>query len=175
MSRNYLWPIVMGIVGLILCTMATLTLVQGFGGWHASFEGPGSVDLEIPEAGDYRLWHESKAIIDGRLHVVDDELPAGTVIEFTDDRGRTVPLQSMSGSMSQEIGEARRVAVGRIEIDEAGNYTANVSGLEEPRKFRLSEIRFLEHFLRALLFALPGLMLAIAALVWAIVIATRRR
>ncbi len=175
MSRSYLRPIVTGIAGLILCAIATLTLLQGFAGWHTSFQAPGSVETEIPEPGDYRLWHESKALIDGRLHIVDDELPAGTVIEFSDERGRTVPLKSISGSMSQEVGQTRRVAVGRIEIAEAGVYTATVRGLEEPRKFRLSEIRFLKHFLRALLFALPGFALAFAALVWAIVIATQKQ
>jgi hypothetical protein len=175
MLRIYRWPIAMGIAGLILCAMASMTLIQGFGGWHTSFEAPGSVDIQIPEAGEYRLWHESKTLIDGRLYVVDDKLPAGTVIGFTDSRGRSVPLDTDSGSMYQESGEMRRVAVGRIEVPEAGIYTASITGFEGPRKFRLSEIRFLEHFLRALLFALPGFALAIAALVWAVVISTRRQ
>ncbi|RFF26991.1 MULTISPECIES: hypothetical protein [unclassified Wenzhouxiangella] len=175
MSRRYRWPVIAGVAGIILCALASWTFIQGFGGWHTSFQGPGTVTVEIPEAGDYRLWHESKTIIDGRLQVVDDELPAGTVIEFKNAGGTTVPLKSIGGSMSQEIGNARRVAVGRVEIPEAGTYMANIAGFADPRKFRLSEIRFLEHFLRALLFALPGMLLAITGLVWAIVISTRRR
>lgn len=174
MLRDYRWPILAGIGGVILCALASLTIIQGFGGWHTSFQAPGSIDIQIPAAGDYRLWHESKTIIDGRLHVVDDELPAGTVIEFATARGTTIPLQATNGSMSQEIGNTRRVAVGWIEIPEAGTYTATLSGFSDPRRFRLSEIRFFEHFLRALLFALPGMLLAITALVWAIVVATRR-
>jgi len=175
MSRRYTWPIVTGLAAVVLCAMASITFVQGFGGWHTSFLGPGSVDVEIPAPGDYRLWHESKAIIDGRLQVADDKLPAGTVIEFTNHQGATVPLQSDSTSMGQEIGNTRRVAVGRVEVPEAGTYTATLAGFEDPRRFRLSEIRFLEHFLRALLFALPGSLLAITALVWAIVVSARRR
>lgn len=174
MSRRYLWPIVMGIAGVILYVLASLTVMQGFGGWHTSFQGPGSINIEIPAAGDYRLWHESKTIIDGRLHVIEEELPAGTVIEFTNARGTTTPLQPIRGSMSQEIGNTRRSAVGRVEIPEAGAYTATITGFSETRKFRLSEIRLLDHFLRALLFALPGTLLAITALVWAIVISASR-
>lgn len=174
MLRRYRGPIITGVAGLILWAMASLTFVQGFGGWSTSFQGPGSVEIEIPGAGDYRLWHESKTLIEGRLHVVDDELPAGTVIEFTNARGATTPLQAIGGSMSQEIGNTRRVAVGWVEIPAAGSYTVTATGFAEPRKFRLSEIRFLEYFLRALLFALPGALLAITGLVWAIVVATRR-
>lgn len=173
MFRRYRWPSVMGIVGVTLWAMACLTLVQGFAGWSTSFQGPGSIDIEIPGAGDYRIWHESRSIIDGRLQVVEDELPAGTAIEFTNVEGATIPLQSIQGSMSQEIGNTRRVAVGRVEIPTAGTYTVTATGFADPRKFHLSEIRFLKYFLRALLFALPGALLTIAALVWAVVIASR--
>lgn len=175
MSKKYRWPILMGVIGIGLCIVAFWIFIQGFGGWSTSFLGPGSVKIEIPAAGDYRLWHESKTIIDGRLHVVDDELPAGSVIEFSDAGGSAIPLQPTRVSMSQQIGSTRRVALGRIEIPEPGNYTASVTGFEQPRKFRLSEIRFLDHFLRAMLFALPGMLLAMAGLIWAIVVAARRR
>lgn len=175
MSKNYRWPIVMGIAGVGLCIFATWIFIQGFGGWNTSFQGPGSVTIEIPASGDYRLWHESNTNIDGRLYVVDDELPAGSVIEFADASGTTIPLQGTRGSMSQEIGSTRRVALGRIEIPGRGNYIVSVTGFEQPRMFRLSEIRFLEHFLRALRFALPGALLAMAGLIWAIVIAARRQ
>ncbi|NEZ04951.1 hypothetical protein G4Y73_12405 [Wenzhouxiangella sp. XN201] len=174
MLRRYRWPIVTGIAGLILWALASLTFIQGFGGWSTSFQGPGSADIDVPGSGDYRLWHESRTIIDGRLQVVDDELPTGTAIEFTNARGATIPLLSIRGSMSQDFGSTRRVAVGRVEIPAAGTYTVTTTGFADPRKFRLSEIRLLEHFLRALLFALPGALLTIAALVWAIVIASRR-
>ncbi len=175
MSGNYRWPIALGILGLILFLAATWTFVQGFGGWHTTFQGPGSVELEIPAAGDYRLWHEAKASIDGRLQVVDDELPAGSTVEFSDARGTVVPLEPARSNMSQEIGSTRRVAIGRIEFPDAGTYTVSTAGFDEPRQFRLSEIRFLDHFLRALLFALPGTVLVIIALIWGIVIAVRRR
>lgn len=174
MSKSYRWPIVMGVAGIGLCVVASWIFMQGFGGWNTSFQGPGTVTIQIPAAGGYRLWHESKSTIDGRLFVVDDELPSGSVIEFADTSGITIPLQSIGGSMSQEFGSTRRVAIGRIEIPESGSYTASVTGFDQPRMFRLSEIRFLDHFLRALLFALPGTLLAMAGLIWAIVIAARR-
>ena len=175
MSNSYRWPILLAIVGIGLCVMGFLSFIQGFGGWSTSFQGPGVVTVEIPAAGDYRVWHASKATIDGRQYVFDDELPAGSVVEFTDARGNAIALQSMRGSMSQEIGSTRRVALGRIEIPEAGSYTVSITGVDQPRMFRLSEIRFFEHFLRSLRYALPGALLAMVGLVWAIVIAVRRR
>jgi hypothetical protein len=175
MPDTYRWPIVLSLVGLILFLMATWTFVQGFGGWHTTFQGPGLVEVEIPAAGDYRLWHEARTIIDGRLHRVDDELPSGATIEFTDARGNTVPVQSVRGSMSQELGNTRRVALGRIEFPAAGTYTASFTGFEKTRQFRLSEIRFLDHLLRALLFAVPAVLLFMTGLIWGIVMAARRR
>lgn len=163
-----------GIAGLILFALASLIVMQGFAGWHASFAGPGSASFAIPEPGDYRLWHESSTVIDGRLQVVEDELPDGAVVEFKDARGNTVPLQAQQSSMTQEIGDTRRLALGRIEIPEAGNYTVTIRGFEDARKFRLSEIRFFEHFLYALLLALPGTLLFIIGVAWATVVAARR-
>ena len=175
MSGSYRWPIVLGIAGLALFILATWTFVQGFGGWHTTFQGPGTISVEIPEAGDYRLWHESKTTIDGKLQVVDDELPSGSSIEFTDARGATTPIEPIRGNMSQEIGNTRRVALGRIEIAEPSTYNVTITGFQEPRQFRLSEIRLLAHFLRALIFALPGTILVIIALIWGITLAFRRR
>ena len=174
MSGSYRLPVVLGIAGLVLFILATWTFVQGFGGWHTTFQGPGTVSIEIPEAGEYRLWHESKATIDGRLNVVDDQLPSGSSIEFTDARGAVIPIESIRGNMSQEIGNTRRVALGRIEIAEPGAYNITITGFQETRQFRLSEIRLLDHFLRALIFALPGTVLVIIALVWGIALAIRR-
>jgi len=175
MFRTYRWPIALGLVGLILFLVATWTFVQGFGGWHTTFQGPGQIEVEIPAAGDYRLWHEAKTVIDGRLHRMDDELPSGTTIELTDARGNIVPLQSSRGSVTQEVGNTRRIALGQIDFPAAGTYTARITGFEDPRQFRLSEIRFLDHFLRALLFGLPGALLFMVGVIWGVVIAVRRR
>lgn len=174
MSKTYHWPIALCAVGLILFLVATWTFVQGFGGWHTTFRGPGQVAVEIPAAGDYRLWHEAKTIIDGRVHSVDDELPSGASIELADGRGNTIAIQPIRGSMSQEIGNIRRVALGRVEFPAADTYTATMTGFDDQLQFRISEIRLFEHFLRALLFALPGGLLFMIGLIWGIVTATRR-
>jgi hypothetical protein len=174
MQTTYRWPVALTIAGLVLFLVATWVFVQGLGGWHTTFQGPGSIGVEVP-AGDYRIWHESKTVIDGRLHRVDDELPAGATLEFADMAGNIIPIESIRGSMSQEIGNTRRVALGRIELPEAGRYTITMSGFDEPRQFRLSEIRLFEHFLRALVFGLPGALLFMTGLVWAIVNLVRGR
>jgi len=175
MTRKNRWPILMGLFGIALVLVGAWTLAQGFGGWYVSFQGPGSVQVEIPEAGDYRLWHESRTTIDGRVHVVDDDLPSGASIEISDRQGQVHSLRPLRGSMSQEVGTTRRVGLGHVEIPEAGTYSVTISGFEEPRSFRISEIRFFEHFLRAMVFAVPGSLLVLAALIWLIIGAIRRR
>ncbi|QOC22392.1 hypothetical protein IC757_15495 [Wenzhouxiangella sp. AB-CW3] len=173
MSKQYYWPLALGVAGLVLFLAATWTMIQGFGGWHTTFQGPGSVEIEVPAGGDYRLWHDSKTMIDGRVHEVDDDLPSGSSLRFTDTDGDRVPVEPVRGSMSQEIGDSRRVAVGRIEFPAAGTYTAISEGFDDTRQFRLSEIRFFEHFLRALLFGIPGAALFVVALIWGIAVSVR--
>jgi len=175
MTGSYRWPIMIGLLGIALVLVGSWTLVQGFGGWHATFQGPGTFQVDIPQAGDYRLWHESQTSIDGRAHRVDDELPSGTSIEVTDHQGQTIPIQMSSAKISQEVGSTRRVAVGEIEFPDSGAYNVAISGFDGTRSFRLSEIRFFEHFLRAVLFAIPGALLILLALLWIIIKAVRRR
>jgi len=175
MFRKFLWPILLGISGLVLFGTATWTLLQGFGGWHTTFQGPGTVEVDIPVAGDYRLWHEPKTTIDGRLRVVDDELPSGSTVAVNDSGGNTIALHPVRGSMTREIGSTRQVAIGRIEFPGAGSYNISITGFDQPRQFRLSEIRFLDYFLQALLLGLPGAVLFLAGLIWGIVIAVRQR
>lgn len=172
-SKRAAWPIILAVVGLVLLVFATATLIRGFGGWSQSFEGPGKTAIELPSAGDYRLWHVSEAFVDGRMHAVDDQLPAGATIEFRDEDGRKLQLEPASGSMSVESGNTRRVALGRLNIERAGVYTATVSEIDERRRFRLSEIRFLDHLLRALALGFVGTVLVLAAVAWAIVVTTR--
>ncbi len=173
MFRNLRWPIMLGISGLALFGAATWTLVQGFGGWHDTIQGPGPVEVQIPFAGDYRLWHEQKTSIDGRLQVVADNLPSGSSVEVNDLQGNIIPLRPVRGSMTQEVGGTRRVAIGHIEFPYAGTYKLSITGFDEPRQFRLSEIRFLDNLLRALLFAVPGTLLFMSGLIWGILAAAR--
>lgn len=172
-SKRVAWPIMLAVAGLVLLVVATATLIQGFGGWSRSFDGPGETAIELPSAGDYRLWHVSEAFINGRMHAVDDTLPDGATIEFRDEDDRELQLEPASGSMSVESGNTRRVALGQVRVDRAGVYTATVSGIDERRRFRLSEIRFLDSLLRALAWGFVGTVLVLAAVAWAIVVTTR--
>lgn len=172
-SKRVVWPIVLAVAGLVVLVLASAVLIGGFSGWSQSFDGPGETTIEFPSAGDYRLWHVSEAFIDGRMHSVDDDLPAGTTLEFRDPGGRLLDLEPASANMSVESGNARRVAFARVHVDRPGMHTATVSGIDEPRRFRLSEIRFLDHLLRALGLGAIGTVLVVVAVVWAIVISAR--
>ncbi len=169
-SKRVAWPIMLAVAGLVLLVFATVTLIRGFGGWSQSFEGPGETVIELPSAGDYRLWHVSEAFINGRMHAVDDKLPAGTTIEFRDADDRQLQLEPASGRTILRTGHTRRVTLGSLQVDRPGMYTASVSGIDERRRFRLSEIRFMDHLLRALGLGAVGTALVLAAVAWAIVL-----
>ena len=106
MSTRYRWPVALGLISLFFFILAAWAFVLGFGGWSASFTGPGTVTISLPEAGDYRLWHESKTVIDGQFQILDDALPNGTVIGFENQQGATVP---MVGFENQQGATFRRI------------------------------------------------------------------
>lgn len=159
--------------GLLLWLVACFIVLQAFGGWSTEIEGPGATEVDIPAAGVYRLWHRSRTVIDGQLHMVDDALPAGITVEVRGERGQRIPIEFQTTSMSVESDGSRRVAVGRISIPEAGIYTVSIQGLDAPRRFSLNEVRFLGYFMRALIFAIPGALLFMGALVGLLMISTR--
>lgn len=173
MLERYRWPILLGGLSLVFFILATWIFIQGFGGWSASFTGPGTVTITVPSPGDYRLWHESRTVIDGQLQVLDDALPSGTVIRARSPNGATAAVEPMTGSMSHEWDGRRRFAVGRLYLPEAGPYTVSTTGFDQPRRFQLSEIRFLDHFLKALGLGLIGSVLATVALVRAVILASK--
>lgn len=174
MLSRYRWPILLGGLATGLFILAIWILAQGFGGWSTSFLAPGTASVDLPDAGDYRLWHESKTVIDGQLQVLADALPNGSVIRVTRPPDSRVPLEPITGTLSQEWGGVRRFAIGTFSAPSAGSYTISITGFEQQRRFRLSEIRFLDHFLRALGLGFLGAVLATAAIVHAIVLATRK-
>ena len=174
MLSRFRWPITLGGIALGLFVLAAWVLIQGFGGWSTSFLGPGTASVELPEAGDYRLWHESKTVIDGELQVHADALPNGSIIRVTGPPDTTIPLEPFTGTLSQEWDGRRRFAIGSFSAPAPGTYTISVTGFEQSRRFRLSEIRFLDHFLRALGFGLLGAALATAAIIHAIILTTRK-
>ena len=76
--------------------------------------------------------------------------------------------------MTQEWDGRRRFALGRVDIPQAGPYTVSVTGFDQPRRFRMTEIRFLDHFLRALALGLIGTALATVALVQVLVLSAKK-
>jgi hypothetical protein len=174
MLARYRWPILLSALATGLFVLATWVFAQGFGGWSTSFIGPGTSSVDLPAAGDYRIWHESKTVIDGQLQVHADALPSGSVIRVTRPSDVRIPLEPTTGTLLQEWDGRRRFAIGNFSAPDAGTYTISITGFEQARRFRLSEIRFLDHLLRALGIGLLGAVLATAAIIHAIVLATRK-
>lgn len=166
---RFKWPIVMAVVGIAFGVLAVAVLIQAFEDTGTSFVGPGETTVSIAEPGEYRLWHEPKSYIDGKLVKFSDELPEGISIQvLRQPQGDPVALQTSGGTMSMEMGETRRVVVGRLEFPSAGEYTIIVDGLDEKRAFYLGEIRFWRFFASAFLLGIVAFTLFGGSIAWAI-------
>lgn len=161
---RFKWPIILGVIGLVLNAVACFSLVGNFRDSGTSFLGPGETRVTIAKAGDYTLWNETKTLIDGQFMTFPEDLPSGTTIKVLKlPEGTAVSLHRGGGS-SMQSGGTRRVSVGEITFSRPGEYKFVVSGLEEKRAFYLDEAKFLRAFLSVMVFGTLGMVFLFAAI-----------
>lgn len=170
---RYKWPILFALIGIALLVLAAISIFAAFRDTGMRFLAPGETTVAITQPGDYTLWHESRAFIDGRFMTFEDALPPDTTITVLEQPdGATVPLRR-AGNTSVEAGGTRRVAVAKLTLDRPGDYRIVVTGLEEQRAFYLAEARFWKIFTRLVGFGLTGTLFLLAAIGSAIYILIR--
>ena len=169
-------PVALSVAGLALLALAWVALSGAFQGLAKDFEGPGSTEVEIPRAGDYRLWLYTRTYLDGTFREFPEQLPDGTrVVARTPDGDEAIRLQSSRATLTYTSGQTERVSLGQFHFPEPGTYTILAEGMEDARAFTLREARFLEHARRAALFGIPGVVMFLAGVVRGIVLATSGR
>jgi hypothetical protein len=154
---RFKWPIILTTVGAALNIAGVVYFLYAFRDSGTSFLGPGESTVAIAKPGDYTLWLESRAIIDGQLMTFADNLPSGTTIKVLRLPERiVVPLHRGATSEESNVGNTHRVSVGQITFNNPGQYEVVVSGLEERRAFYLDKEKFVLLFLSVILFGFVG-------------------
>ena len=96
------------------------------------FLAPGAAKVSIARPSEYILWHEHRALYQGRVFDVAPALPDGTryLVEAADGQRLAVEPQT---AMSSEGSEGRSVSVARFTASRSGTYRVAVEGAFEPR------------------------------------------
>lgn len=103
----------------------------------ATFIGPGDCRFAAPVAGEFTIWHESIAAIDGVYLKRDAELPDGTSI--TVRHGDMIIPVTVDHSTSMSSGEeVRRTSVLRFAAAVPGEYLITVSGFSARHAFAVT-------------------------------------
>lgn len=92
---------------------------------------PGSALIELPEAGAYTIFHESRSVIEGRIYATENV--AGRRSEGT---GEAMPLTEPSWSSSYSLGGHTGESVLSFELARPGRYRLSASypdGRGEPQ------------------------------------------
>lgn len=144
---HFKWALLSALAGAACIIVVVLAFVSLFSNTGISISVPGDTEVNIQRAGEYTIWNQTSAVIDGKLKTFPEELPPGlTVAVYGVPDGETIPLRSDSGSRV-ESGNTRRVSIAEVTFPSPGRYRVVVDGLEGPRSFHLGECHFLAPFL----------------------------
>jgi uncharacterized membrane protein len=109
--------------------------------WHAigliadstQFLAPGRVVIEVAKPGDYLIWHNYRAVFQGRTYAAEKSLPDGVVFRVVGPNGE-VAVAGANGATST-MGETVSVAVASFPAKTAGHYEIAVEGQFPARVF----------------------------------------
>ncbi|HEX6321226.1 MAG TPA: hypothetical protein VFZ84_20355 [Burkholderiales bacterium] len=121
------------------------------------FLAPGNAQVDLAHPGEYVIWHEHRAIHQGRSYDVPAGLPDGTRFTVQAPDGSAVPVQAFSG-MRSEGSEGESVSVARFEVPAAGAYRVAVEGRFDARPMSVGPNRLWP------MLKLAGTVLAVLAL-----------
>ena len=141
MSRlwRFVLPISMLLLGAASVFVAGRGLFDAFRQDGTLFQGPAKTSVSLEKPGDYTLWIQNRATLNGRVLSFPTDLPSGAVIEVMHETtGKRLPLsEGLSGTMS--INDMERRSIGFITLAEPGPISISVSGMDSPRLFYLDE------------------------------------
>lgn len=135
--------------------------------WHAialitdstQFMTPGRVAIEVARPGDYLIWHNYRAVFQGRTYAVEKSLPDGVRFRVVGPNGE-VTLSGANGATST-MGETVSVAVASFPAATSGHYEIAVEGEFSPRVFSVGP----DNLARTFAFIFGGVATVMLALV----------
>lgn len=121
-------------------------------GWHAvalitdvrQFLAPGGISIEVATPGDYLLWHDYRAVFEGRVYSTEKSLP--DEIRFrVDGPDGTVTVSGANGATST-MGETESVAVVSFPAAAPGHYHIAIEGEFPARVFSVGPDNLMKGF-----------------------------
>lgn len=150
-------------------TLAISGCVAGIAmAWHAitlmtdstQFMTPGRVVIEVAKPGNYLIWHDYRAVFQGRSYLAEKSLPDGVRFRVDGPNGE-VGVAGANGATST-MGETVSVAVASFSARNPGRYEVSVEGEFPVRVFSVGPDNLAKAF--ALIFGgVATVMLALVA------------
>lgn len=137
------------------------------------FETPGTTVFHAEEPGSVTIWHQTRGVINGKVHVQSHTLPNGLQITVN-QQGSTDPLPIQSASHATvSMGTIERRSAFEFEAKSPGDYVVTASGGDAPAVLAVSPSlgsRFVSLILGTVCSGLAGFLLIIGAI--AVVVVT---
>ncbi|MEM7516630.1 MAG: hypothetical protein AAF368_06880, partial [Planctomycetota bacterium] len=77
------------------------------------------------------LWHDHRAVYQGRTVYHSKDLPEGFTFELTHtESGKSVPLTGLGARSNMTAGSTARVGLGSFDVQQTGTYELRVEGSE---------------------------------------------
>lgn len=123
--------------GIILpCVLMVLIFIPLFtADPNIEFLIPGSIEINVEEAGRYYVWNEYETIYEGKTYSKPKDLPDNLEISMQKKDG-SLQLDFMGDhSIYMSSGSSSRKSIGYFQITEAGDYILDVQGETDSRVF----------------------------------------
>ena len=137
------------------------------------FETPGTTIFHAEEPGSVTIWHQTRGVINGKVHTQGHTLPNGLQVVVT-QQGSSDPLPIQPASQaSVTMGAIERRSAFEFEAKTPGDYVVTASGGEAPAVLAVSPSlgsRFVSLILGTVCSGLAGFLLIIGAI--AVVVVT---
>lgn len=171
---RFLLPVVVMIIGAACVVVGARNAFQVFRQDGTVFKGPGEKIVSLKKAGEYTLWIQNRATIDGVLISSATDLPPGSVVEIvregTEER---IPLAGEAG-MTVSINGTERESLGTIQVPGPGTVRISISRLDAPRVFYIAESIQLKGLFGSIALGAVGLSLFLVGVVLGIYFLIRR-
>ncbi len=128
--------IIAGVVGGPFWLVRNLTSPLSSG---ESFLAPCEITFSLEGPGKYVLWHAAETFFEGTWYSSCPELPHGTTIKVVDHQTGDELILTSSLGTTESVGRATKYSICSFRVENAGEYTVEISGLESPRVFFLRE------------------------------------
>jgi len=119
--RWYVLAAAIFIAGAAVAGMLLYTRLQSLASELPQFVVPGSVEIDLAEAGTYTIFHERVSVVDGRYYTADDVSDLAVTLE-SQATGAGIALAAPALTTSYEFGGRSGVSILSFEIGKPGRY-----------------------------------------------------